>query len=100
MSSSGLTRGSLYEILDFIARNFRIPCHPPAPLGDLYRNSTIPCVIEGGKATKARNSRILYDEILESSRGMTKNASRGMTQGLGILEFILLKYVNLFFKNI
>nr|WP_321317968.1 hypothetical protein [uncultured Campylobacter sp.] len=45
--------------------------------------------MRGSKATKARNSRILYDEIIGLSRGMTKNASCRMTQGLGILEFIL-----------
>ena len=37
-------------------------------------------------------------EILGSSWGMTKNASRGMTQGLGILDGILNEIASAFLK--
>ena len=59
MSSSGLTRGSLYGILEFFVMR------SPDQVGD---------------DTRLGNSRILCDEIPRSSRGMT--------QGLGILEFL------------
>ena len=75
MSSSGLTRGSLYGILEF------------------------PASLRGSKATEARNSRILYDEIIGLSRGMTKNVSRwDDTRLRNSRIYFILKYVNLFFK--
>ena len=59
MSSSGLIRGSLYGILEFFVMR------SPDQVGD---------------DTRLGNSRILCDEIPRSSRGMT--------QDLGILEFL------------
>ena len=79
-----------FKILDFILGILEFPVIPQPLWGISIEILQFPASLKGGgKATEAGNSRILYDEIPRSSRGMTKNASRGMTQGLGILEFIL-----------
>ena len=57
----------------------------------LWINSRIPRDCFASLAMTAGNFKFICDEILSSSPRMTENASRGMTQGLGILEFLVYK---------
>ena len=54
------------------------------------RNSKFPVIPQLDWGISIWNSKFICDEIPRSSRGMTKNASQGMTQGLGIPEFLVI----------